>query len=316
MTRVFTSLVCLLFSAAALAEDRGPALPDYPVDRVTDNVYVIHGPRAFPNPENQGFMNNPGIVLTSAGVVVLDPGSSVQSGEMVIRAVRKLSDQPVVAVFNSHMHGDHWLGNQAFEEAYPGIPIYGHRKMMGKLGEGIGSNWVRIMHAATKGASRGTRAIPPNKAVEHGEEIQIGGHTFRIHHYGHAHSNTDIMVEIPQESIVFMGDNAFVKRIGRLTDTDVKSAIEATQLIKQTGAGNYVPGHGPTNGEQVVDGFGRYLTLLWDSVKKHYDEGLSDFEMKDQVAEAVKDYMDWPGLEEELGRHISITYLQVEASDW
>ncbi|HSG11687.1 MAG TPA: hypothetical protein VLB10_08090 [Gammaproteobacteria bacterium] len=50
---------------------------------------MIHGPLQRPYP---------GIVLTDAGLVILDPGASVQSGEMVLSAVSKLTRQPVVAV--------------------------------------------------------------------------------------------------------------------------------------------------------------------------------------------------------------------------
>ena len=52
----------------------------YAFEEVANNTWVIHGPRELPNPENKGFMNNPGIVITSAGLVMIDPGSTVQTG--------------------------------------------------------------------------------------------------------------------------------------------------------------------------------------------------------------------------------------------
>ena len=75
-------MAVFLFSPLSLA-DKGPAIKDYPARQVTDNVYVIHGPLGMPNPENQGFMNNPAFVITKDGIVVIDPGSSVQIGEML-----------------------------------------------------------------------------------------------------------------------------------------------------------------------------------------------------------------------------------------
>ena len=108
----------LLFALVApVLAARGPALPDYPADEVAPGVYVIHGPVGYPTPENQGFMNNPSFLVTDAGVIVVDPGSSVQTGEMVLRQVRKVTDKPLLAVFNTHVHGDHWLGNQALSAA-------------------------------------------------------------------------------------------------------------------------------------------------------------------------------------------------------
>jgi len=226
LKQVFTLILC--FPVSTLAET-GPEVPDYPADQIAEHIYVIHGPLELPNPENQGFMNNPGIVVTSKGVVILDPGSSVQSGEMVLRAVRKISGQPVVAVFNSHIHGDHWLGNQAVRAAYPQAPIYGHPNMIEFINAGEGRNWVELM---------------------------------------------------------------------------------------ETNSSVYVPGHGPTGDKAVPERFLRYLEILYASVKHYYNEGMSDFEMKPQVAEALKDYADWSGFEEELGKHISLTYLQIEEAEF
>ncbi len=98
-------------TCVAATAERGPALPDYPAEQVATDVYVIHGPADYPNPENQGFMNNPAFLETDDGVIVVDPGSSVQSGEMVLRQIRKVTDKPLIAVINTHVHGDHWLGN-------------------------------------------------------------------------------------------------------------------------------------------------------------------------------------------------------------
>ena len=58
-------------------------------------------------------ITNPAFVIGADGVVVIDPGSSVQTGEMVLRQIGQVTGLPVVAVFNTHIHGDHWLANQA-----------------------------------------------------------------------------------------------------------------------------------------------------------------------------------------------------------
>ena len=41
-----------------------PIATDYPLAKITERVYVLHGPNEMPNKQNQGFMNNPGFVLT------------------------------------------------------------------------------------------------------------------------------------------------------------------------------------------------------------------------------------------------------------
>ena len=83
-------------------------------------------------------MNNPAFVVSDEGVVVIDPGSSLQVGEMLLARIEKVTDKPILAVFNSHIHGDHWLGNQAIRDRYPEVPIYGHDRVGPKILAGAG----------------------------------------------------------------------------------------------------------------------------------------------------------------------------------
>ena len=92
----------------------GPPMKDIPATQISKHVWLIYSPDGFPTPENRGMMSNVTFVVTSAGVVIIDSGSSLQIGQMAIRMIKKVTSFPVVAIFNSHFHGDHWLGNHAF----------------------------------------------------------------------------------------------------------------------------------------------------------------------------------------------------------
>ena len=121
-------------------------------------LYVIHGPQGVPSVENQSFMNNPAWVITADGVVVIDPGSSVQAGRMVVAQLRKTTKKPVTHVFNTHVHGDHWLGNQAILEVWPKATIIGHPDMIKQAKNGADAFWIKLMSDMTKGFTDGTRA--------------------------------------------------------------------------------------------------------------------------------------------------------------
>ena len=121
MTKRSWLIGLLLIAGAAYAlQKAAPLRGEWTPEQVSPGVYVIHGPTELPSPSNQGFMNNPAFIVNDAGVVVIDPGSSVQVGEMVLARIEKITDKPILAVFNSHIHGDHWLGNQAIRARYPG----------------------------------------------------------------------------------------------------------------------------------------------------------------------------------------------------
>lgn len=302
--------------AQAIPSDPARAIrADYPLDRLTPNVYVIHGPTADPTPENQAFRNNPGIVLTTEGVVVIDPGSSVHVGEMVVRKVKTLTPRPIVAVFNTHAHGDHWLGNEGIKLAYPRAVIYAHPKMKAMALQDEGRMWIKAFNDLSAGAAEGTTPVGPDKAANDGDVITIGGTRFRILHPGPAHSDHDIMIELPDEKVLFFGD---VVRDGLFSpfQASFKGNIASIDRGLRTGAEVFVPGHGRSGDATVAMNYRRFLETMREQVRHHYRNGLSDFEMKPRVAEALAAYRHWSSLDENLGRLVSAAYQEIEAEEF
>lgn len=291
-------------------------LRDYPVDQVAAHTYVIHGPLGFPSVANQGFMNNPGFVVTESGVVVIDPGSSVHAGRMVLKQIRSITDKPVTHVINTHIHGDHWLGNQAIEEIYPDAVLMAHPEMIRRAHAGAAETWINLMSRATEGFTDGTRAVVPTVSTSEIGRLETGGVTFRFHAPDNAHSGTDVMIEVVQESVVFLGDNVTYKRIARMDDASFKGSIAACKIAGGLAADVYVPGHGPTGDISLVAKFQRYLTTLYGEAERLYDEGLADYEMKPDIVKKLADYADWVNFEDEVGRHISLAVLEIEKTSF
>jgi glyoxylase-like metal-dependent hydrolase (beta-lactamase superfamily II) len=312
MPRNTTLLLVGLALAVSACDRKGAAIEkDYPVKQISEHVYVIHGPNEFPNKANQGFMNNPGIVLTKKGVVVIDPGSSLQSGEMVLKKIATITKDPVIAVFNTHIHGDHWLGNDAIFRAYPKVVIYAHPKMMAKTTE-AGPFWVGFMNQLTDNAIRGTKPVPPNLGIENDETLTLGGLHFKAYHSGHAHTDGDLMVEVVEEKVIFLGDNVIDRAVRRMDDGSFPGSVKACDLALSTKAEHFVPGHGNTNGRALVTSYRDFLNTLYQSVKKYQAKGLSDFEMKDKVVADLKPYQQWLNFNSEIGKFISLAYLEAE----
>ena len=224
----------------------GDMVREYPVDRIAAHTYVIHGPREIASVANQGFMNNPAFVVTAEGVVVIDPGSSLQSGRMMMKQLRAVTGKPVTHVLNTHVHGDHWLGNQAVREVYPDAVLMAHPEMIKRV-RGVAEEWVSLVHRLSGGFTEGTRAVVPTVAIGNGEELKTGGITFRIHAPPDAHSHTDIMIQVVEDAVVFGGDNFLSKRLPRLDDATFKGGVEACRVAAGLNARHYVPGHGPSS---------------------------------------------------------------------
>jgi glyoxylase-like metal-dependent hydrolase (beta-lactamase superfamily II) len=306
--------LCLfLASALALADD---VLKDYPAARIAPHTYVIQGPMGYPSVENQGFMNNPAFVLTRDGVVVIDPGSSVQAGRMVLRQIRKVTTKPVTHVLDTHVHGDHWLGNQAILEAYPKAILMAHPDMIRQANDGAAERWVSFMEKATDGFTRGTRAAIPPVAIDEGQELKAGGMTFRIYAPANAHSHTDMMILQVEDSVLFGGDNLLYKRIARMDDGTFAGSIAACDKAIRIGAKHYVPGHGPAGDITVAKAYRGYLSTLLAEVKRQHEAGKADFEMKEAVVAKLGPYRDWVNFNDEVGRHISLAALEIEGESF
>jgi glyoxylase-like metal-dependent hydrolase (beta-lactamase superfamily II) len=309
--RVTPLLAALAFSGAVLAGPQDAVRP-YPAQKVHANTYVIHGPQGVPSVENQSFMNNPAWIVTNDGVVVIDPGSSVQAGRMVMAQLKKTTKKPVTHVFNTHVHGDHWLGNQAVLEVYPKATIIGHPDMIKGAKEGADAFWIKLMSDLTKGYTDGTRAEIPTVEAADGQEFKIGGKTFRIHSSTDGHSKTDLMIEVVEDRILFTGDNVLARQVMNLRDGTFKGVIKETERALALDAKLYVPGHGKSGNRKLVEEQKAWFDILLPEVRRMYDEGMSDFEMKPVLAEKLKAFKNWAEWDANLGPMISLAILEIE----
>ena len=291
---------------------------DLALIEVAPGTLVLHGMQAMPDPANNGFMSNSGVLLTDQGVVIIDSGGSAEVAAAMLDGIAKLTDAPVIAVFNTHVHGDHWLGNAEVLRRYPGIPVFAHERAIERLQGGEASAWAAIMADLMQRAPSGIELSLPTTGLAGGESIAFGSTDLVVHHTGHAHTDSDIMLELPGRRLVFAGD---VIEYGRAVSSDVpadfsaKGQIEAIEYLLSLDVDLFVPGHGPTGTREIAEASRDFLQTLYDSVEHHYEEGLLDYEMRDLVASDLAAYSDWTNFGE-LGRLISHVYLQVEEAAW
>ncbi|MDH3639509.1 MAG: MBL fold metallo-hydrolase [Gammaproteobacteria bacterium] len=305
-------LWCVLAVWGTHAWGAAQELPDYTADKVTDRVYVIHGPLELPNPNNQGFMNNPVIAIGDTGVVIIDPGSSLYSGRMVLRQLKALTEKPVTHVIGTHIHGDHWLGNHAIRAAYPNAKFYAHPKMIEQAKGGEAEAWIKLMLQLTEGATEGTQAVIPDQPLADGQVLELPGLTLKIYLTEHAHTMTDAMIEIAEESVMVLGDNALYERIGRMDDGHFKGNVQALERALAVGVTHYIPGHGKSGGPEAATAYRDYLKAIYAAVVKYSEELLPAFEIKELIEKDFVRYQDWSGFDEEFGKHISLALLEAE----
>jgi glyoxylase-like metal-dependent hydrolase (beta-lactamase superfamily II) len=293
-------------------------IKDFQLEKVSRHIYVIHGPQALPSPQTRGFMNNPGVILTPHGVIVVDPGSSTEIAKELLKKVRAVSDKPVIAVFNTHVHGDHWLGNHAVRELYPKAPIYAHTRMIERVNSGEGEDWIKLFGRMTQGAVTGTKVVAPNIGLKGGERLIVDGIALQIYHAGHAHTDHDLMIEVVEDHSMFCGDVVTANRVPNSDvpqDANFKGTASAIKTMLSGHAQLFIPGHGRSGGREVPEASLRFLNKLLFSVTKYYNQGLVDYEMKDKVVDDLVEYKDWNNFDE-MGRVISYVYQEVERDNF
>jgi cyclase len=70
------------------------------------------------------------VIINEDDVVVVDAQWSPTTARRVIAEIKRLTPNPVRYVINTHWHGDHWFGNQAYREAFPGVEFIAHRNTL------------------------------------------------------------------------------------------------------------------------------------------------------------------------------------------
>jgi len=294
----------------------GPPVPDIAPTQLSPRVWYILSPDGFPTPENRGMMANIAFAVTSTGVVVLDSGSSLQIGQMAIRMIRRVTDKPVVAIFNSHYHGDHWLGNDAFVRAFGReLPIYSLAKTRELILGAQGNAWRSLLERWTNQSTVGTQIVAPNRVVQPGQDVRIGDLTFRMHHYGTAHTPSDLCVEVVQDKVTMVGDIAMTNRIANMDDGSYLGTFKYYEaLAKATGEQLWVPGHGEAR-KDLLQTYGSFLAGIWDNALQAVKDGKSEAEAKAMVLRdprVASRARTMQGFDGNIGKYTSLAYLEAE----
>ncbi|MDZ7854889.1 MBL fold metallo-hydrolase [Sphaerotilus sp.] len=294
----------------------GPPVADVKPRQLSPHVWLLYAQDGFPTPENRGLMASMAFVVTSAGVVVLDTGASLQIGEMAIRMIRTVTPKPVIAVFNSHYHGDHWLGNHAFAQTFGAdLPIHALPHTVAQIRGAEGSLWRSLMERWTNQATVGTEVVVPNREVTPGQRLRFGDVTLVMHHHGTAHTPSDLCVQVVEDGVTHVGDIAMTNRIANLDDGSYAGTFRYYAAMQAlTGPQLWVPGHGEP-ARDLLDAYGRFLAGIWEpcvqAVKDGRDEAAAKaMVLRDpRVATRAK---TMAGFDSNIGKYVSLAYLEAE----
>lgn len=197
--------------------------------KVTDGVYML-----------EGAGGNIGLSVGADGAFVIDDQFAPLSGK-IMAAIAAVTDDPVAFLVNTHWHGDHTGGNEAFGET--GAHIVAHDNVRKRLKEGLTRASGRTTPPAPDGAL-------PVITFSHAMSFHWNGDHIKVWHPENAHTDGDAILYFKNANVVHMGDVFFN---GGFPFVDVESggdldgyiAAHEAVLAKIDDDTKIIPGHGP-----------------------------------------------------------------------
>ncbi|MFZ4499357.1 MAG: quinoprotein relay system zinc metallohydrolase 1 [Burkholderiales bacterium] len=244
--------LALVLAAVALWLPPGAAALDLDVREVAPGTWALIGRTEDLSPANGGNIANAGFIATPEGVVVIDTSASKTLGEAWRAAIEARTRAPIVRVFNTHLHPDHILGNQAFPAAALAT-LPATRQSMREVGEAFNDNLYRMVGEAMKG----THVVVPQTAAQ-AELLELGGHRIRILAM-QGHSAADLVVFDETTGVLFTGDLVFWQRAPTTPHADLARWRESLEALSALPFKQLVPGHGPV----LTDRRGIDMTRRW-----------------------------------------------------
>jgi glyoxylase-like metal-dependent hydrolase (beta-lactamase superfamily II) len=237
--------------------------------QVAPHTYFVQGLPEMGSSANQNFISNAGFVVTPKGVVVVDALGSPSLAKKLIQEIARITPQKVVAVIVTHYHADHIYGLQEFKKI--GAKIYAQGEGRNYLSSDTAKQRLiasRIDFAPWVNAN--TQLVAADVWIDQRTKLNIGGIEFRVSRVGPAHAPEDLMVYIPSEKVLFVGDLVFRGRIPFVGNADSKGWLVALDEIEKLKPKIIVPGHGAysTNPSEDIIFTRNYLKYLRESMSK------------------------------------------------
>ncbi len=239
-----------------------PGRPE--VQEISPGVY------AYVQPDGTWWVNNTGFLVGPQGVISIDSCSTERRTRVYQDAIATVTAAPVRAVVNTHHHGDHTFGNCLF----PGAALIAQERARA---EAIAFGPPRDLPFWDGPDWGDLRLDPPFITFADELALHSGDLRAQVRYVGTpAHTTNDVIVWIPERSVLYCGDLIFNGGTPFLLMGSVAGAIEAIeQVVQPLGARTIVPGHGPVFGDQgPIEDTLAYLRFVLDAATWALDEGL------------------------------------------
>jgi cyclase len=227
--------------------------------RLSDNFYTLEG---------QGGTIS---VLTGPDGVLMVDGQFAPLSEKIAAAIRKIADQPVRFLINTHVHGDHTGGNENF--AKMGALLFSRDQLRKRMANPAPGANGQVPPAAPQKALPVVTYDGPVTIHVNGEDVQLI--PIRA-----AHTDGDTLIRFPKQDALAVGD--YYRAVG-YPRVDVQGGGTLDGLLAGLGetiglagpATKIIPGHGAIVDRNAVVAQRDLVLAMRDRMRPLVAQGMS-----------------------------------------
>ncbi len=203
-----------------------------------------------------------GYLVDSDGVVAVDSQFADTAPVFIAGLQERSNNRGVDRLFNTHHHGDHTAGNNAFRGVAKRVVAQAHA--------------TALIKAAAEQPNAAPQLVPDATFTDVWRE-EIGREWMRAQHYGRAHTGGDAVITFERANVAHMGDLVFNRRVPFIDRAGGALVANWIIVMEKTVADHkrdtvYIFGHAGANhpitgSSKDVLFFRDYLTALLDHTR-------------------------------------------------
>jgi glyoxylase-like metal-dependent hydrolase (beta-lactamase superfamily II) len=258
MKKFSFALLGMVVSAAAQPQQTPPAPMPPPPDVKIETVSIAPGIYML-----VGRGGNVGLTVGVDGAAIIDD-QFADMAPKIRAAVALLSDRPVKFVINTHLHGDHTGGNDAFGKS--GAVIIAQENVRKRLGT------PQVNPSTNAPVEPRAREALPVVTFADTATLHFNDDDLEFTHLPNAHTETDIVVRFRKANVVHMGDTftGGFPFIDGNTGGTLDGFIRAHETVLATVDDDtrIIRGHGPLGNKAELQAYHDMLVTVRDRVAR------------------------------------------------
>lgn len=250
---------------------------------------------------------NAGIIDIGEGTIIFDTFLSPEAASEIPLLVKKFKLPPIKFVINSHWHNDHIRGNQVFSEEVdiistkktaelikinepkqiaaeknyaPGQLAYQDSLLNNYKGDHADRAYQTILmwhgyYTALVESHQILKTRIPNVFVDKEKTIIGTKRKVNLFSYGRGHTESDLILYLPDEKIVFTADLVFIGMHPYMADGYIEDWKNCLTFIEGLAIEKLVPGHGNIGDAKDLQIMKDYLEMMEKQAQIMINQGIS-----------------------------------------